>query len=93
MTTAQFQNFLGSSVKVWDAQLDDVFYVYIDVIQKKIAPPKTLEDAYGNGFLTIEVTSPNFYTLTIGNQFYESNSISELEQVLFEWSLSEGYAW
>jgi len=93
VTNTQFQNFLNSSIRVWDAQSDDVFYVYIDAIQGKNALPETLEDAYGNGFLVIEATSSGFYALTIGNQSYKSNSIWELEQVLFEWSLSEGYEW
>jgi hypothetical protein len=93
MSRNLLQNFCDSSVKIEDAQSNSVFYIYPDAIQSRMMLPKTLEDAYGNGFLTIEALSSNLFGLTIGNESYKSQSIAELNQLLFEWSLSEGYQW
>jgi len=93
MSRDSLQNFCNSSVKIQDAQSDSIFYVYVDAIQSKMMLPKTLDDAYGNGFLVIEALPSNLFLLMIGNESYKSQSIAELNQLLFEWSLSEGYHW
>jgi hypothetical protein len=94
MQNSKFANFLESCTRIGDHNCDDVFYVYADAIQRQNhKTPQTLEDAYGDGFLVIEATSPGMYCLTIGNNIYENSNIWELEQILFNWSLSEGYQW
>lgn len=90
---SKFAAFISSAQRIWDPQSDDVFYVYPDNLQKSRQIPATLEDAYGDGWLTIEAQSPGFYSLTIANQTYENSSLWELEQILFNWSVSEGYNW
>jgi len=93
MSRNLLQNFCNSSVKIQDAQSGSIFYVYVDAIQSKMMLPETLDDAYGNGFLVIEALPSNLFLLMIGNESYKSQSIAELNQLLFEWSLSEGYQW
>ena len=88
---AQSLAFTDSAIRIHDAQLDDVFYVYPDKLQAKRYPiPRTLEEAYDNGFLVIEAHSPGVYYLRIGNMEWEG-PMSKLERVLHEWALSEGY--
>jgi len=94
MQNSKFANFLASCTRVSDHNCDEVFYVYADAIQRQnYKMPKTLDDAYGDGFLVIETASPGMYCLTIGNTIHENSQIWELEQILFNWSLSEGYIW
>jgi hypothetical protein len=88
-----FTAFLFSAQRIWDAQTDDVFYVYPDKLQQSRPIPTCLDDAYGDGWLTIETQSPGFYSLTIANQTYKSSSLLKLERLLFDWSISEGYVW
>lgn len=88
-----FAAFLFSAQRIWDAQKDDVFYIYPDKLQQSRPIPATLDDAYGDGWLTIETQSAGFYSLTIANQTYESSSLLRLERILFDWSISEGYVW
>lgn len=88
---AQSLAFTGSAVRIHDAQLDNVFYVYPDKLQAERYPiPKTLEEAYGNGFLVIEAHSPGIYYLRIGNMEWKG-PMSKLECILHDWALSEGY--
>lgn len=90
---SKFAAFISKAQRIWDAQNGDIFYVYPDKLQKSRQIPATLEDAYGNGWLTIETQLSGLYSLTIANQTYENSSLWELEQILFNWSLSEGYVW
>jgi len=90
---SKFSAFISSAQKIWDSQADDVFYIYPDKLQQSRPIPATLDDAYGDGWLTIEAQSPGLYSLTIANQTYQHSSLWELEQILFVWSLSEGYIW
>ncbi len=90
---AMFTAFLFSAQRIWDVQTDDVFYVHPDKVQQCRPIPSCLEDAYGDGWLTIETQSPGFYSLTIANQTYSSSSLLKLERLLFDWSISEGYVW
>lgn len=86
------QAFQLCSVRVDDSQTDDTFYVYPDSRQKSETLPETLDDAYGNGFLTISLWDDKFdsWYLNIGNEEYKG-SRQKLEAILYEWSLSEGY--
>ena len=94
MKPSKFANFINSSAKIVDCQNGETFYVYPDKIQSaRYELPTILESAYGNGFLTIGTKSAGRYYLEIGNQLYENSSLWELEQILFNWSLSEGYEW
>lgn len=87
-----FHVFQLSSVRVDDFQKDDTFYVYPDNLQKSEPLPETLDDAYGNGFLTISLWDDKFDTwyMTIGNEEY-TGSLQKLESVLYAWASSEGY--
>lgn len=87
-----FLNFQCSSIRIEDTQKDDVFYVYLDRIQQCYSLPETLDDAYGNGFLTIEAHSPGEYYLNIGNEEY-TGSLHKLESILYNWAISENYSW
>lgn len=90
---SKFAAFISKAQRIWDPQSDDVFYIYPDKVQQSRQIPSTLDDAYGDGWLTIETQSPGLYSLIIANQTYENSSLWELEQILFNWSLSEGYNW
>lgn len=87
-----FHSFQLSSVRIEDSQTDDVFYVYPDNLQKSKSLPETLDDAYGNGFLTISLWDDKFDTwyLNIENEEY-TGSLQKLESILYNWSKSEGY--
>jgi len=87
-------NFQLSSVRIEDFQTEDVFYVYPDHLQKSSPLPETLEDAYGNGFLTISLYDSKFATwyLNIANEEY-TGSLQKLESILYDWAVSEGYSW
>jgi len=87
-----FLNFQCSAIRIEDSQTDDVFYVYPDSIQQSISLPETLDDAYGNGFLTISLFGPGQYYLNIANEEY-TGSLHKLESILYEWALSENYSW
>jgi hypothetical protein len=89
-----FLNFLGSSLRIADHQNDDDFNVYVDRIQQCQSLPETREDAYGNGFLTISLYDSKFDTwyLNIGNEEY-TGPLRKLERILYDWAVSEGYAW
>jgi hypothetical protein len=87
-----FLNFQCSSIRIEDNQNDDVFYVYPDSIQQSINLPETLDDAYGNGFLTISLSGPGQYYLNIANEEY-TGTLQEMESILYEWALSENYSW
>ena len=87
-----FLNFQCSSIRIEDSQLDDIFYVYLDRIQQFHSLPESLDDAYGNGFLTIERHSPGQCYLNIGNEEY-TGSLEQLEWTLYNWAISEGYVW
>lgn len=79
-------------VRVEDHQTDDVFYVYPDKHQKQQELPETLDDAYGNGFLTISFAGgicSNWY-LNIANEEY-TGPLRDMERILYEWAESEGY--
>jgi hypothetical protein len=90
---SKFAAFISSAQRICDPQSNDIFYTYPDKLQKSRPLPATLEDAYGDGWLTIEAQSSGFYVLIIGNQAYRNSVLWELEQILFNWSLSEGYNW
>lgn len=85
-------NFDCCSVRIEDDQTDDVFYVFPDVTQKNQKLPETLDDAYGNGYLTISLWDDKFATwyLNIANEEY-TGSFQELSTILYNWSQSEGY--
>ena len=87
-----FHSFQLSSVRIEDSQTDDVFYVYPDNLQKSKSLPETLDDAYGNGFLTISLWDDKFNTwyLNIENEEY-TGSLQKLESILYNWAQSEGY--
>jgi hypothetical protein len=87
-------NFQRSIVRIENLQAGEVFCTYIDKVQKRIPLPQTLDDAYGNGFLTISLYNRKSETwyLNIGNQEY-TGSLHEMEKILYDWSLSEGYKW
>ena len=89
-----FPNFLGCSTRIEDYVTEDVFNVYLDRIQQCASLPETLEDAYGNGFLTISLYDSKFATwyLNIANEEY-TGSLQKLERILYEWAVSEGYSW
>ena len=89
-----FLNFQCSSIRIGDYQTDDVFNVYLDRIQQCASLPESLEDAYGNGFLTISLYDSKFATwyLNIGNEEY-TGSLQKLEAILYDWAVSEGYSW
>lgn len=83
-----FLNFQRSSVRIKDHQTDDVFNVY----DEGKSLPKTLDDAYGDGFLTISLhdSKSNTWYLNIANQEY-IGSLQKLEPILYDWAISEGY--
>lgn len=87
-------NFSCSSVRIEDYQTDDVFYVYPDEKQKHLPLPESLDDAYGNGFLTISMYDSKFATwyLNIANEEY-TGSLQKLESILYDWAISEGYVY
>jgi hypothetical protein len=89
-----FLNFLGCSTRIEDYVTEDVFNVYLDRIQQCASLPESLEDAYGNGFLTISLYDSKFATwyLNIANEEY-TGSLRKLERILYEWAVSEGYSW
>ena len=89
-----FPNFLGCSTRIEDYVTEDVFNVYLDRIQQCASLPETLEDAYGNGFLTISLYDSKFATwyLNIANEEY-TGSLQKLERILYDWAVSEGYSW
>jgi hypothetical protein len=89
-----FLNFLGCSTRIEDYVTEDVFNVYLDRIQQCASLPESLEDAYGNGFLTISLYDSKFATwyLNIANEEY-TGSLQKLERILYEWAVSEGYSW
>ena len=88
-------NYLAFStcgVRVEDHQTDDVFYVYPDRRQQQQQLPETLDDAYGNGFLTISLWDDKFATwyLNIANEEY-TGTLHEMQRILYDWAQSEGY--
>ena len=87
-----FHSFQLSSVRIEDSQNDDVFYVYPDNLQKSKPLPETLDDAYGNGFLTISLWDDKFGTwyLNIANEEY-TGSLQKLESILYDWAMTEGF--
>jgi hypothetical protein len=87
-----FHNFLSASIRVEDHQTEDVFNVYLDRIQQCQSLPESLEDAYGNGFLTISLYDSKFATwyLNIANEEY-TGPLQKLERILFDWATAEGY--
>ena len=89
-----FLSFCCSAVRCEDYDTTDVFYVFPDDQQKSLSLPETLDDAYGNGFLTISLEDSRFATwyLQIHNEEY-SGSFSELERILYDWAIDEGYSW
>lgn len=89
-----FLNFLCCSTRIVDYVTEDVFNVYLDRIQQCASLPESLEDAYGNGFLTISLYDSKFATwyLNIANEEY-TGTLRKLERILYEWAVSEGYSW
>lgn len=87
-----FHSFQLSSVRIEDSQTDDVFYVYPDNLQRSKSLPETLDDAYGDGFLTISLWDDKFDTwyLNIANEEY-TGSLQKLESILYNWAQSEGF--
>ena len=89
-----YLSFQTSAVRIEDYQTDDVFYVYPDnlQLQKSESLPESLDDAYGQGFLTISLADSQFGTwyLCIQNQEY-FGSLSNMEKILYDWAISEGY--
>jgi hypothetical protein len=84
--------FCTSAVRVEDHQTDDVFYVYPDKMQRDQPLPETLDDAYGNGFLTISLWDSKFATwyLNIANGEY-AGPLHEMQMILYKWAKDEGY--
>lgn len=78
------------SVLIRDHQTDELFYVFPDKKQLNQPLPETLDDAYGNGYLTISCISKDQCYLNIANEEY-SGSYKELTDILYSWALSEGY--
>lgn len=68
--------------------------MYVDRIQQQESLPNNLDDAYGNGFLTISLQDikSNTWYLNIANQEY-TGSLLKLEGILYDWAVSEGYEW
>ena len=89
-----FPSFQLSSVLIEDAQTNGIFCVFPDNQQKSEVLPEALDDAYGNGFLTISLWDDKFDTwyLNIGSEEYKG-SRQQLESILYEWATSEGYHW
>ena len=87
-----FHSFQLSSVRIEDSLTDDVFYVYPDNLQKSKSLPETLDDAYGDGFLTISLWDDKFDTwyLNIANEEY-TGSLQKLQTILYNWAQSEGF--
>ena len=87
-----FHSFQLSSVRIEDSQTDHVFYVYPDNLQKSKSLPETLDDAYGDGFLTISLWDDKFDTwyLNIANEEY-TGSLQKLQTILYNWAQSEGF--
>jgi hypothetical protein len=87
-------NFSRSAVRIEDFQTEDVFYVYPDKRQKNLPLPESLDDAYGNGFLTISLWDSKFATwyLNIANEEY-TGSFQKMESILYDWAVSEGYSY
>lgn len=87
-----FLSFQLSSVRIEDSQNDDVFYVYPDNLQKSKSLPESLDDAYGDGFLTISLWDDKFGTwyLNIANEEY-TGSLQKLESILYDWAMTEGF--
>jgi len=87
-----YQTFCTSAVCVEDHQTDDVFYVYPDKMQTKQQLPETLDDAYGNGFLTISLWDSKFaqWYLNIANEEY-IGSLHQMQIILYDWAQGEGY--
>ena len=84
-----YLSFCTSAIRVEDHQTDDVFYVYPDKVQSKQQLPETLDDAYGNGFLTISLNNTEWY-LNIANEEY-NGSLHEMQRILYDWAKGEGY--
>jgi hypothetical protein len=78
------------SICIRDDQTDELFYVFPDKKQLNQPLPKTVDDAYGDGYLTILSHSNGMYYLNIANEEY-SGSYQELTSILCDWALSEGY--
>ena len=87
-----FHSFQLSSVRIEDSQNDDVFYVYPDNLQKSKSLPESLDDAYGDGFLTISLWDDKFGTwyLNIAHEEY-TGSLQKLESILYDWAMTEGF--
>jgi len=41
--------------------------------------------------LVIEKLDENRFCLTIANEIYTSNNLMELEKILYDWAITEGY--
>jgi hypothetical protein len=89
-----FLSFQTSAVRIEDYQTDDVFYVFPDEHQKSVSLPESLDDAYGQGFLTISLYDSKFSTwyLNIANEEY-TGSFQKLKTILYDWAMSEGYVY
>lgn len=87
-------SFQTSAVRCEDYETEDVFYVFPDELQKSLPLPQSLDDAYGNGFLTISLEDSRFaiWYLQIQNQEY-SGSLSDMQKILYDWASTEGYRW
>lgn len=87
-----FRNFQKSIVFIEASENNGFFYVYPDSLQKSTPLPETLDDALGNGFLTISLLHDDEWYLNIANEEY-TGSLEKLESILYEWAISEGYSW
>lgn len=90
--TSTFEAFISSAQKVLSLQTGDAFYIYPDKWQQPFPIPATLDDAYGDGYLVIELHSDLYY-LQLENQLYTDSNLLKLEAILFNWGISEGYIW
>ena len=93
MVTEQHSNIFPHCFRIQND--DELFWVYPDRLMAHQPLPETEEDAILDGFPTItsygSITTK--YYLQIENQEYISESLQELEELLYTWSLEEGYKW
>lgn len=93
MITEQFSAIFPTRFRIEND--DELFWVYPDKLMQSKPLPETEEDAILDGFPTITSYGsiiPKYY-LQIENQEYISTSLDELEQILYQWAIEEGYSW
>jgi hypothetical protein len=93
MVTEQFSAVFPTRFRIEDD--DELFWVYPDKLMQSKPLPETAEDAILDGFPTINSygsITPKYY-LQLENHEYISESLTHLEQLLYNWAIQEGYQW